>query len=185
MLHFEHEPRWYDTHAWHLRHVPSTLRSWLIDNKSLTQRLIRTSDGDFRVQIVDQHWARPLHNEAEVLGLHQGEFAFIRQVRLLCHDQPWVFARTVIPATTLHGPLRWLTRLGTKPLGEVLFSHPHIHRENLQISRLKRGQGMYNAATKNQNITGEDIWGRRSVFRFHRHPLLVNEIFLPFIAETD
>ncbi|MDH5301105.1 MAG: chorismate lyase [Gammaproteobacteria bacterium] len=172
------EPIWSDARGWHLRHCPATLHSWLTDRHSLTKRLQQACDGQFRVQVVKQFWGRPLQSEREQLALSDHEFCFIRHVQLRCFDQPWVFARTVIPHTTLRGPLRSLTRLGSKPLGAVLFANPAIQRENLQIARLSRGQGMYNAATSGQT-NDLDIWGRRSRFRFHHHALLVSEIFLP------
>lgn len=172
------EPYWSDARGWHLRHCPTELRAWLVDRQSLTKRLQQSSDGHFNVQVLQQFWGRPQRSEREQLGLRLNETCFIRHVQLLCFDQPWVFARTVIPHATLHGPLRSLTRLGSKPLGAVLFANPAICRENLQIARLTRGQAMYNAATSGLDDSN-DIWGRRSRFRFHDHALLVNEIFLP------
>lgn len=172
------EPTWSDARGWHLRHCPAPLRPWLTDRQSLTKRLVQASGGQFRVQVVNQFWGRPQQSEREQLGLNEHEVCFIRHVQLRCFDQPWVFARTVIPHATLHGPLRSLTRLGSKPLGAVLFANPAICRENLQIARLSRGQGMYNAATSGLE-NSDDIWGRRSRFGFHDHTLLVSEIFLP------
>ena len=31
----------------------------------------------------------------------------------------------------------------------------------------------------------DDLWGRRTLFRYAGKPLLVNEIFLPAICEND
>ena len=178
MSSFDREPNWYAARAWHMRHCPGSLRSWLLDQQSLTKRLIETANGEFQVVVLHQGWERPQHSERAALGLRYQDFAFSRHVILRGHGQPWVYARTVIPHATLHGPLRSLTRLGNKPLGAILFSNPAIARENLQIARLSPGQGMYNAATQ-QLTVDDDIWGRRSVFRFHQHALLVSELFLP------
>ena len=67
-------------------------------------------------------------DEARALGLRLGAWAWIREVQLLGDGQPWVFARTLIPADTLRGRGRRLTRLGTRPLGEVLFTDPGVRR---------------------------------------------------------
>jgi chorismate--pyruvate lyase len=42
-------------------------------------------------------------DEARALGLRLGAWAWIREVQLLGDGQPWVFARTLIPADTLRG----------------------------------------------------------------------------------
>ena len=83
--------------------VPQTLLSWLLDPSSLTLRLQHACGGNFSVQVLSQHWSNPAADEARLLGLGRGERVLVRQVHLLCDGQPWVFARTVIPASTLRG----------------------------------------------------------------------------------
>ena len=48
----------------------------------------------------------------EVFHKRLGEAAIVREVELLCGETPWVFARTLIPATSLRGPARRLAMLG-------------------------------------------------------------------------
>ncbi len=152
--------------------VPRAYRDWLLDAGSLTRRLIRESHGHFRVQVLRQGFLPAFALERQELGLGQREWPFVREVALLCHDTPWVFARTLIPAATLQGPARALTRLGSKPLGAVLFNDPQVRRGPIAVSRLRAGQlGAPWAAE------GE-IWGRRSQFFLSGLPLLVSEYFL-------
>lgn len=152
---------------------------WLLDGGSLTQRLRRACPGRFRVAVRRQTWGRPLPSERRILNMAHGERAVIREVHLLCGDTPWVFARTVIPVSTLRGPQRRLTRLGSKPLGAALFADPSLRRGAVEVACLRRGEPPYIRAMQGVASSAARIWGRRSVFRLQERPLLVSEIFLP------
>lgn len=161
--------------------VPRPYRPWLLDRGSLTQRLIRASNGDFRVHLLRQGHQQATDHEREALAQEQRSWPFLREVALLCHDQPWVFARTLIPADTLQGPAKALTRLGTKPLGAVLFNHPNVRRGPISVYRLDAKR--VSADFADQGI----IWGRQSLFYLYDKPLLVSEYFLhacPMYMET-
>ena len=152
--------------------VPRPYQPWLLDRGSLTRRLIQASAGDFAVKLLRQGHQRATDHEREALQLEQRSWPFLREVALLCQRQPWVFARTVIPTETLQGPARALTRLGSKPLGAVLFNHPHVRRAPIAVYRL-------NAARVSREFAGQGIiWGRQSVFYLYDKPLLVSEYFL-------
>lgn len=90
-----------------------------------------------------------------------------------------MFARTVIPARTLTGNERRLSRLGNRSLGAVLFTTPGTERDAVELARIQPHQAMYNDAIRCLSDPPAAIWGRRSVFRMNRKPLLVTEVFLP------
>lgn len=173
------EPVWRVASRLHRRDVPEEVLRWLLDPASLTRRIQSACHGCFRVEVLFQGWARPQHNEARELGMRHGSTGFVREVYLLCDGHPWVFARTVIPRTTLTGPRRCLTRLKSRPLGAVLFADPSMRRGPVEIARLSPCDKLYPAATRHLIQQPESIWGRRSVFRLDGEPLLVSEIFLP------
>ena len=179
------EPHW-QAHTPLAHHgAPLELLDWLLDPTSLTSRLQQTCEGQFRVEPVSQLWQRPMLDEAQALGMRPHERCFVREVRLLCNDRPWVFARTVIPVRTLTGPRRHLSRLGTKPLGAVLFADPSMCRSGIEIAKLFAGQPLFARATLGLPNQPEAIWGRRSAFFLNNKPLLVSEIFLPPICPTN
>ncbi len=161
------------------RYLPSGLAGWLLDTASLTLRLQHLCPGEFRVRVLSQQWGMPALDEALALQMKPGSLAVIRQVQLLCDGEPWVYARTVIPATSLRGRLRRLAHLGTRPLGGMLFSDPGMRRAPVELVRLDKGQALYRAATRRLKRRPAEIWGRRAVFRLAGSPLLVSEIFLP------
>ncbi len=159
--------------------LPRGLSGWLLDTASLTLRLQRLCPGKFQVQVLSQAWDAPGIDEARVLGMRPAGLAIIRQVHLLCDGQPWVYARTVIPATSLRGKLQRLAKLGTRPLGGVLFADPGMQRGPVELARICREESVYQAATGHLPQAPAEIWGRRAVFRLSGRPLLVSEVFLP------
>lgn len=176
-------PSWRPAARWTRTQLPERLRAWLLDPASLTQRIICACRGAFRVNVLSQSWCRPFWNEARVLGLGAGRRALVRQVQLLCDEDPWVYARTIIPAATLTGTERRLARLRSRSLGAVLFSDPTMTRGATEIARIAPGDPLFALARSGLGVPGSEIWGRRAVFRLSDKPLLVTEIFSPRIGE--
>ncbi len=161
--------------------VPPAHIAWLRDPGSLTRAVVSACAGDFSVSVQSQGWGRALPSERAVLGLAPGRLSLVREVELHCGQTPWVFARTLIPATSLRGAARRLARLRERPLGAVLFADPHTRRLGVQVARLTARHALYHAACAHLAQGPEAIWGRRTLFSYAGKPLLVNEIFLPEI----
>jgi chorismate--pyruvate lyase len=178
------EPSW---NHWRTRGLalPAGVDEWLLDPGSLTRRVQAACHGRFRVRLLHQGWGRPLYSETRLLRLRRGEIAIVREVELLCEEIPWVFARSLIPASSLRGRARRLAHLGEKPLGALLFADPNLRRGATQIARLLPRHPLYGAATGHLKVKPRELWGRRSLFFYAGKPLLVNEIFLPDIPRSD
>lgn len=168
-------------HCFHIR-PPVDIADWLFDSASLTARIVAACKGKFSVKVLSMKRGLPRLDESLALHMRDRNQALVRQVLLYCDNVPLVYARTVIPLTSLRGPLRGLTRLGNKPLGAVLFASPTMRRSEIEVTRLMPQHPCY-AAMKHAG--GEAVWGRRSVFHLHGRPLLVSEYFLPGIAVKD
>ena len=175
--------RWKPHRNFLRRRIPADLADWLLDRESLTLRLQQLCPGKppcgFRVQVLSQLQTVPRLDETQALAMQPREMAVIRQVLLLCGKQPWVYARTVIPVSSLRGKLQQLTGLGTRPLGGVLFADPGMRRGMLELAEIFPGQAVFAAATAHTRHQPASIWGRRSVFWLSGKPLLVSEVFLP------
>lgn len=156
----------------------STLRSWLEDAGSLTARLIAESGGQFRVEVLRQVIALPSRSEQQALGMKRPSYALIREVVLYGHDQPWVFARSLLPLSSLTGSLRHLRKQGTRPLGAFLFSQPRLVRSPIAVAAISHDHAYVPAALMGDKL----LWGRRSVFYLANKPLLVSEVFLPVFS---
>jgi chorismate--pyruvate lyase len=103
------------------------------------------------------------------------QVALVRETLLLVKQQAWVFARSVIPASTLNGPNRALRSLGNRSLGSWLFSAPSMRRAPFEVALIDPG----NTLVPEQLQTDVQLWGRRSRFEVNQAALLVCEIFLP------
>lgn len=172
-------PEW-EKLNWVKPHTPGQMQpdtdwlDWLTDSSSLTRRLKHTSGQRFHVQLLQQRLIRPALNESRLLGLGTQEQALVRQVILHGAGQPWVFARTVIPLSTLNQGNRHLMLLGNRSLGSVLFKNARTRRTSQEITR------------QHPDFCAPFIWGRRSTFEIGQAPLLVTELFLePFRQYLD
>ncbi len=162
--------------------VPVHLRTWLFDPRSLSRRLARACPGGFRVRLLVQGWQVPLPGERTALDLPGRQRALVREVLLLCHGTPWVFARSVFPASLLRGPQRRLARLGTRPLGKVLFATPGTHRAGVTVSDAASDPRMLARCVRALDTPPAMAWMRESVFRVRGRALLVSEVFLEAFA---
>ncbi|MEM0955642.1 MAG: chorismate lyase [Pseudomonadota bacterium] len=169
------EPLWQST-AQHrlLSHGSAAAPDWLLDEGSLTEYLLKKSGGDFRVERLRQTWRRPLLSESALLGLPPDQWALVREVALHCFGEPWVYARSVMPAAALSGKLRRLRRLQNQSLGALLFKQPKLVREAFEIALLPGANRYIHDAVRQSG----DAWARRSCFRLLGKRLLVSEVFL-------
>ena len=157
--------------------IPPVFTAWLLDTSSLTQRLMAKSQGQLQVEVLQASIQRPHPSEWQALGIPCRQWAMVREVILSGRGVPWVYARTVIPLSTLHGPLRRLHYLGNKPLGEQLFADPSMRREPVEIAQLDAAQ-LPQTLCHHSPEACHKTWGRRSIFRVSNKPLLVSEVFL-------
>jgi chorismate--pyruvate lyase len=159
------------------------MHAWLSDGGSLTRSMIRSCRHKFRVEVVMQEYGRALPSEAQLLDAADAPQAtLVREVRLRCGREPWVFARTLIPMRSLRGPAHALTRLGRRPLGEVLFSDPTTRRLEVEVARITPRHRLFQRATAHLRRQPDAIWGRRTLFEYGGERILVNELFLPGIG---
>lgn len=175
-------PRQYPAPLWRpLRQFPrhqrptAALQNWLEDSGSLTARLIEHSQARFEVKILRQVVGIPTLNERKALRMGRPVRSLIREVILCGQGKPWVFARSILPLTSLTGPLRHLRWQDNRPLGAFLFSQPHLVRSTIEVATITPDHGYVPP-----RLCGEQtLWGRRSVFYLNAKPLLVSEVFLP------
>jgi chorismate--pyruvate lyase len=154
------------------------LRSLLLDPGSLTRRLKALSKVQFKVAVASERWDAMTGAEARRLGMRPGQRAWIREVTLHCDGHAVVYARSIIPASTYRACYARLGRLGTRPLGELLFRDRASRRADMTVFRLRPGSALYERARRFGGVPAPAYWGRQSVFRFRGRPLLVSEIFL-------
>lgn len=158
--------------------LPNSLRDWLLDPGSLTARL-KCHGQQFRVQVLGQRIQTCDEAEAND-DITAGEPVLVREVLLYCDDMPQVFARSLLPLSSLTGAQRQLAHLDTQSLGQVLFNHPNLLRKKIEVAVFDQHSSVANLAHYLALENAQQVlWGRRSVFVLDGKPLMVAEIFLP------
>ncbi len=157
--------------------------TWLKDNCSLTMRL-QQRYADFSVEPTLVTHAKPFLDEATPLNISFGKTALIREVFLMGNNQAVVFAHSVLPRNSLRGRWLGLGRLGSKPLGAILFANPQVKRTPLSYKKLLPRHVLYQHATKDKRDKPAYLWARRSVFSLNCANIMVTEVFLPQLLAT-
>ncbi len=168
-----HSTAWRPADRWLHQAVPGPWRRHLLERGSLTRHLSARCEKGLSVRLLNQHIARPTAAERRALGMPGRQWGLVREVILLGDGSPWVFARSIIPVTTMTGRLRLLRKLDTRPLGELLFALPGMNRGAIELARVSGAELPPQVAA-----ASDTLWGRRSVFYLDNKPLLVAEIFL-------
>ena len=181
---FTVEPNWFDARQLFNSAIPKGEHSWLFEPGSLTQRLRQLCGDDFQVRLLKQVWQKPFLGEKGALQLSNHRYALVREVALCCGETPLVYARTIIPDQTLRGAQRRLSNLGTRPLGEVLFSSPKLARNGFELATVSPVIWGRNDVEW-LSFPEEMVWGRRTVYSISSHGLLVSEIFMPALFELE
>ncbi|MEM7207294.1 MAG: chorismate lyase [Pseudomonadota bacterium] len=173
---------WYALDARIARQIPARVRAWLCDRDSLTRQVQRACTQRFSVRLLHQDWLRVSVREAQALGIRHQQDVIVREVQLMCGETPWVYARSLIPRAVLEGEYTELGSMGTRPLGEKLFSDPNIQRGPVEVTCLRRGSPAYQLASSSIRFRPSGLFGRRSIFYGAAAPLMVMEFFLPTIG---
>jgi chorismate--pyruvate lyase len=157
--------------------LPEHLQSWLLDPNSLTARL-KTHCHQFRVELLGQKIEYCQAHEA-VAAIPVGEKVLVREVLLYCDDKPQVFARSLLPMSSLTGTEQALANLGSQSLGQVLFNNPSLERKIIEVATFDLTSSVGLLARHLQLNMTHTLWGRRSIFVLENKPLMVAEVFLP------
>lgn len=151
------------------------LNNWLLDTGSLTERL-QSHCRRFDLQLLGQRQMQPELEELQRMNRSNSELETswqIREVILYGDGNPWVFARSVLPDELCRADL---AELGNKPLGKIIFNDPRFKRSSFDVCCIVDTHPL----SQQLHIEmSNPLWGRRSVFRYLHHSMMVAEIFLP------
>ncbi|MFT6791095.1 MAG: chorismate--pyruvate lyase [Cellvibrionaceae bacterium] len=154
----------------------SPFRDWLLSEDSLTERLKRHGEL-FEVKLLGEKILQP--EKGEYIASGKPEPIWIREVLLCLDGAPWVFARTLIPNTLMMDLNTGLKSLGSRPLGELLYSDRAFLLGNIELSCFDHRHKIVKLAAFLSQKTDHPLWGRRRYFNYKSQVLIVAEIFLP------
>jgi len=175
------DPLWRPEQQFTSTQLAAPRRRWLLDDGSLTARLVALDAGAFSVRRLYQGWQVPLPSEQRLLQVPARQRALVREVLLRLDGQAVVFARSVFPISSLNGELAHLRKLQHRSLGAILFRYPGMQRSPFELARLS-GHSAYMAPWVRQEVPA---WARRSCFDIRGKRLLVSEVFLQEFTPWD
>ena len=141
--------------------VSKEVRSWLIEEGPITQRIKLTEE--FKLEVICDEEKEVLQSELEFLNSKSMKNR-LREVLLYGNNTPRVYARSVIPNETIEYGLKKLGELGNKPLGDILFNKDIFKKEIMQYASFK--------------INQDTFWGRKARYTVNNYPFSVMEVFL-------
>ena len=179
---FNREPLWVENRSGIRHTLPENVQSWTYEPGSLTQRL-RDYYGDaVGVKVLLQQWNTPFLSERRLLKLRDNRYSLIREVLLHADGKPLILARTIFPANTVKIAKSNLSHLGSRPLGEVIFSYPKLERIEMDVTLIN--QTTWTQPAIAEGHIDQPIWGRRTVYAIAHRQMLVSEFFLPGVLEV-
>ena len=103
----------------------------VIDNESLTKRLSKEKDSNFRVIVREQYLVHSrninhIHNLLNIQGI-----GVYRSVMLEAKNFKNVYAKTFLPAKNLKGKERYIRILGSKSLGSYFLSTKRFRKKDV------------------------------------------------------
>ena len=157
--------------------IPSSyLKNWLLDTGSLTERL-QTQCTSFHLTLIGQQQAEMSPEEFQRVCTFQQQLNprewQVREVILWGDNQPWVFARSIIPQRLCESDF---VNLNTQPLGQLIFNDKRFKRMPFEITHMRANKSFL---AQLHILSDIDLWGRRSAFSFENLKMTVSEVFLP------
>ena len=129
------------------------------------------------MQLLNEGWQSLTDNECQALNIARNSCGWVREVLLCDGQQPWIFARSVASQAALQASDFDISQLGTRSLGELLFSNQSFSRGAMYICKLPCSQ--LPAAAQQHAEKQTYLWARRSCFQRNSLGVLVAEVFLP------
>ena len=137
------------------------IKSWLLEQGPITKRI--KSIAEFRLELIQDELSDATDDEILFLKIASEEIR-IREVILYGNENPIVFARTIIPNTTIEKGLKELGKIGNKPLGDILFEKDIFSKEDIVFASFKDKESLF--------------WGRKIKYTVKDQPFSVMEVFL-------
>ena len=176
---------WNRVDSGEIHQAPREWQPWLNDTKSLTQKIEQAFAKKLDVLVLSD--SRQDLNSDERRYFHfRITHCRVREVLLCSNGVPLVMARSIIPTLSSSGSNQPVLRLGTKPLGSVLFSKLRTHtkkKATREIAHLKKGDFFWRVCQKKYSSLPSALWARRSLYKLKGRPLLVSEVFLPALLQ--
>ena len=153
--------KWVSHEAMNIQLKNEIIKSWLLEEGPITKRI--ESNEKFELKLLRDDLGNVNKLDRSFLGHLNGDMK-IREVILYGNQNPRVYAQSIIPVETINQGLSKLGKLGTKPLGDILFEKNIFKKENTVFAKFKDKKNIF--------------WGRKTKYNVKNKPFSVMEVFL-------
>ena len=153
--------QWISYEAMNAQLKNKIIKSWLLEEGPITKRI--ESNEKFELKLLRDDLGNVNKLDRSFLGHLNGDMK-IREVILYGNQNPRVYAQSIIPVETINQGLSKLGKLGTKPLGDILFEKNIFKKENTVFAKFKDKKNIF--------------WGRKTKYNVKNKPFSVMEVFL-------
>ena len=137
------------------------IKSWLLEEGPITKRI--KSNKEFKLKLIQDEVSAVDESEKQFINYNSTNIR-VREVLLFGDEIPMVFARTIIPNSTIKEGLADLGTLGNKPLGDILFEKDVFLKEDVLYASFMNEDKLF--------------WGRKRKYSVKGYPFSVMEVFL-------
>ena len=142
--------------------VDASILSWLSESGPITNRIKLSQK--FELELLNDE-IDEISKEEKLFLNSVSETFRVRRVILLGNNTPVVYAKSVIPSSTIENGLSSLGKIGNAPLGDILFTPGVFTKlEMVCASFLSKEKNVY--------------WGRKIKYSVNSEPISVMEVFL-------
>lgn len=156
--------------------MDSQIFALLSDRGSLTGRFKQVMGSSPRLTRLNQGHQFVSWPERLALAIAPRQMALVREIKMSKGKQDWLFARTIVPDSTLKGSAKRIAYLKEAPIGKILFGRNGAQRTSMQVSLSNE---LPPSLLKLGISANKPLWQRISIFEFPSGPLMVTEVFLP------
>ena len=135
--------------------------SWLTESGSITSRI--KSFSNFRLKLLRDGPGKVDASEDDLIITNYKENN-IREVVLYSDEEPFIYAKSILPLETIRLGLGALGSLKENPLGDILFSNPQIKKKYMLFAKFESNKRIF--------------YGRKGIYTVKGYPFSVCEIFL-------
>lgn len=159
------------------RLLPRSVRSWMTLTSSMTVRLGEQMGKNVLVNVLREERSALYLDERRLFRSHERK-GFVREVYLYSDDNRLLAARTVFLSDRLKNNPD-IASLGSKPLGELLFSNGRSATWTMrEYALIDPASPLFTLVRRCGGRRLLSCWARRSMFVLEGEQLLVTEIFL-------
>ena len=141
--------------------VNKNIKSWLVEKGPITKRI--KSEESFQLNLLKDEISYVEDVEKEFLDVISNNIK-VREVILMGNNIPRVYAKSLIPIRTIDEGFSKLGKLGTKPLGDILFEKEIFKKTDVVYAQFQNKDSIF--------------WGRKTKYIVKNMPLSVMEVFL-------